>query len=115
MGYMRAHAIVVDSWNPEPIAKAHAKATEFFPWVSPLSPKVTNGHQSFFIPPDGSKEGWAESDLGDDRRKAFKRWLREQAYEDGSTSLRWVEVQFADDENESVVLDHDGNRQPATV
>lgn len=110
MGYMRAHAIIVESWDGEAIKRAHDKAKEMFPWVSDVSPKAMNSYQSFFVPPDGSKEGWAESDLGDDRRKAFKRWLREQAYGDGSTSLRWVEVQFADDDDHSMVLDHDGNR-----
>lgn len=111
MGYMRAHAIVVDSWSAD-IIEAHEKAAEMFPWVSPLSPPACNGNRSFFIPPDGSKEGWAESDLGDDRRKAFKRWLRTKCYDDGSTSLRWVEVQFADDENENKVIDHDGMTAP---
>lgn len=112
MGYMRAHTIVVQSWSKKDIAKAHAKAKEMFPWVSGISPDQTNGYRAFFVPPDGSKEGWAESDLGDDRRKAFKRWLREQAYDDGSTNLEWVEVQFADDEGEAFVLDHDGALAP---
>lgn len=108
MGYMRGHTIVVDSWNAEMIATAQAKATTIFPWVSPLSPPAVNMHQAFFIPPDGSKEGWADSEDGDRRRSDFKQWLREQSYEDGSTALRWVEVQFADDENVTVVIDHDG-------
>ena len=111
MGYMRAHTFVVDSWDGQMIAEAHAAATEIFPWVSPVSPKTVNGHQSFFIPPDGSKEGWAESAEGDERRETFKTYLRSRAYDDGSTSLRWVEVQFADDENESLVVAHDGDRE----
>jgi len=110
MGYMRAHTIVVDSWSAELVATAHAKAATIFPWVSPLSPPSVNLHQSFFVPPDGSKEGWDESAEGDTRRAKFKQWLREQVYEDGSTALRWVEVQFADDENKTIVVDHDGNR-----
>lgn len=110
MGYMRAHAIVVDSWDEGMIIKAHKQACIIFPYASPISPAASNGHRSFFIPPDGSKEGWHDSDVGDERRSKFRRWLRKQCHEDGSTSLRWVEVQFADDNDETIVTDSDAVR-----
>jgi hypothetical protein len=74
------------------ILAAHAKATEIFPWVSQISPAATNGERSFFIPPDGSKEGWEESRMGDERRDKFVEWLRK----DGQ--VHWVEVCYAEDE-----------------
>ena len=95
MGYMRRHAIVVtgdDFDDSKDILASHAKATEIFPWVSPISPAATNGERSFFIPPDGSKEGWEESRLGDERRDKFVEWLRK----DGQ--VHWVEVCYAEDE-----------------
>ena len=103
---MRHHAIVVSSWSEEDIKRAHSKAQEIFPWVSPISPPMTNGYASFFIPPDGSKEGWERSDFGDGERNQFIDWLDTQRYGDGSSPLGWVEVQFYDDYNESIVTRH---------
>jgi hypothetical protein len=95
MGYLRRHAIVVtgdDFRESKDILDAHAKATEIFPWVSPVSPPATNGERSFFIPPDGSKEGWGESRLGDERRDSFIAWLRKFG------QVCWVEVCYAEDD-----------------
>jgi hypothetical protein len=102
MGYMRLHAIVVSgidfesaSYKREYLKQAHEKAREIFgEQVSALTPVATNGFQSFLIPPDGSKEGWDESDDGDKRRALFKTFLRETH---NASGLDWVEVQFGDD------------------
>lgn len=95
VGYMRRHAIVVTGSayrDSEDITRAHNKATEVFPWVSPISPPQVNGERSFFVPPDGSKEGWPESLEGDMRRNAFVEWLKKERCVD------WVEVSYAEDE-----------------
>lgn len=101
---MRHHAIVVTSWNTDLMKNAHKQANGMFPWISELSDEGVNGQVSFFIPPDGSKEGWAESDVGDAQRKAFLDWCDKQAYEDGSNALDYVEVFFGDDNNETGIL-----------
>jgi hypothetical protein len=54
-----------------------------------------NSTRSFLVAPDGSKEGWEESDKGDQRREEFVEWLRGQAYNDGSNPLAWIELYFA--------------------
>jgi len=97
MGYQRHNAIVVTSWKEDLIELAHKQASGMFPWVSELSPEALNGYRSFFIPPDGSKEGWPESDAADKVRAAFFEWCRSQGYEDGSNSLCVVDVSFAGD------------------
>ena len=110
MGYMRHHAIVVTSWTEPPdglIASAHARAEAILPGlVSPIIPSRINGYSSFFIAPDGSKEGWDESVEGDTQRDELIAWLDAQRYADGSTSLDWIEVQFGDEEGESVITRH---------
>lgn len=113
MGYMRHHAIVVSSWNEERIEYAHAKAVDIFgARVTNVVPSPMNGHRSFLVATDGSNEGWDESDIGDAQRDRFVKWLRRQEYEDGSTSLAWVEVQYADDEKETkIVRDSDDTRR----
>jgi hypothetical protein len=104
MGYMRHHAIVVTSWNVELMVQAHAKAIELGMSVSGITNEVSNGYRSFLVAPDGSKEGWGESDRGDDRRDALIKWLDGQRYEDNSTALKWVVVQFGDEEKETLVI-----------
>ena len=112
MGYMRHHAIVVTSYDDK-IEAAHAIAHQMFDdMVSPVVNSHTNGYRSFFIAPDGSKEGRGESNDGDARREAFKAWLDQQRYDDHSTWLRWVEVQYGDDEHETkIVSDSDASPQ----
>ncbi len=34
-----------------------------------------NGYLSFFVAPDGSKEGWSESQNGDEAREKLTLWL----------------------------------------
>lgn len=117
MGYMRHHAIVVTSCVENIIEEAHAKAEHIFTnggrfipglrgWVSPISPAATNGYRSFFVAPDGSKDGWGESSDADECRAEFISWLDEQRYEDGSTNLKWAEVLFGDDEGHAAIIHH---------
>lgn len=107
MGYNVEHAIVVSSWDKKLLAKAHKKASAIFPHVSEMVPHISNGGASFFVPPDGSKEGWDESNDGNARRKTFTDWLNKRRYEDGSTSLRWIEVLYADDEHRAEIVSGD--------
>lgn len=116
MGYMRHHAIVVSGWKDEAVQAAHDKAVEMLreaevesPWaagryealVSPILQGVTNGYSSFAIVPDGSKEWWVDSDSVEQARRDFIRWLR-----DADGYLSWVEVQFGDDERQTLVTAH---------
>lgn len=55
-----------------------------------------NGTRTLLVPPDGSKEGWGDSDLGDAKRGAFIAWLNDQVYEDGSSPYSWVEVEYGE-------------------
>ena len=101
---MRHHAIVVTSWHDELLEQAHAKAVELGCSVSEITTPVTNMYRSFLVAPDGSKEGWDGSDAGDDRRDVLTAWLDNQRYDDDSTPLQWVEVQYGDDDLESRII-----------
>lgn len=113
MGYMRHHAIVVTGPAEEMPRLAHrvSKITDEICFTSLTTPTSTNGYQSFLVAPDGSKEGWAESNEGDKIRGKVKEYLRSLAYPDGSTSFKWVEVQYGDDNKETVVIDHSEKKQ----
>jgi len=118
MGYMCHHAVVVTSWSEAALKEAHAKAIELFKsvpidihrekgkpcLVSPIVPGIVNGYASFFVAPDGSKEGWDESNKGDKAREALIEFLRSKAYDDGSSNIQYAEVQFGDEELNAYIV-----------
>ena len=78
MGYINHHAIVCTAWDKKSILSLHEKAKEIFgQQVSELIRSPINGYVSFFVAPDGSKEGWEESDIGNKRREDFLKWCTE--------------------------------------
>ena len=120
MGYIAHHTIVVTSWDYSAAfdkdrsmfaETARQKAIEIFGpgLVSNMVDSWINGYKTFFIAPDGSKEGWDESNKGDSLRKEFKKWLESQAYEDGSNHYDWAEIRFGGDEPQyGNVMDYNG-------
>jgi len=90
MGYIKHHAIIViDSGYGDGIVAAHAEALRVFAAseglggrvmasvVGPIISSPVNGYRSFYIAPDGSKEGWSDSDAGDVARDQLIAWLGE--------------------------------------
>lgn len=89
MGSMEHHAILLTSWHDEHIKTARAKAVEILEscfkadpvakdggqLVSPVVSGLVNSQYSFFIAPDGSKEGWETSNIGDQARRLLMEWL----------------------------------------
>lgn len=110
MGYHRHHAIVVTSWREASVLKAHAEAERLFgdtrAHVTPISPVAVNGYTSFAVLPDGSKEGWPDSDRPDDAREAFKAYLSDMQTEGSWCS--WVEVNFGGDDGDYLAVDAPG-------
>ena len=82
MGYIRNETIVVSSRSVDRLIKAHAMACHVFDnhgigsLVSGVVQHRSNGGAAFFVSPDGSKEGWAESAAGDKARDELKKELR---------------------------------------
>lgn len=115
MGYIKHNAIVVTGWQDEKVEEAHQKAKEIFernfeqePYEKPFGSRLvsevieglTNGQKSFFIAPDGSKEGWDTSDSGDNARKEFLDWLMNSS----DNYCDYVELQFGGDDNRNEVI-----------
>lgn len=95
MGYMQHHAIIVTAYNDR-IYPLHVKAIDIFgDAVTEILPSAINGYRSFFVGPDGSKEGWPESDAGNARRQEFNEWLKEN-----NQSHDAAEVQYHDEGND---------------
>lgn len=121
MGYMCHHAIIVTSYDKDILVKTHAEIKKLieehyatprvlrpikFPsiQVTPVTRPVINGYCSFLIATDGSKEGWHESDMGDSCRDKIIELLDSKAFEDGSNSLTYAEVQYGDEAGNNLVM-----------
>jgi hypothetical protein len=107
MGYIRHHAIVVSGhhkWvagNLPDIHEARQAALDAgCRLVTGVVGPGTNGTSSFLIAPDGSKEGWEESDRGDEARDRFVAWLREHGK---GGFYDWAEVVLGSDDAEAFV------------
>lgn len=113
MGYFRNHSMIFEGQiiyhsmgelDESALVKAHVKAKQLFgSQVSNILGPFTNGSHSFFIAPDGSKEGWNTSDDGNKNRDRLIEWLECQ-----KGCVEWAEVQFGDDCGESKVIRHSG-------
>lgn len=95
MGTFSHNAIVVTCWDNDHLIDAHEKAEEVFEGdlVSEIVAGQINGYSSFFVAPDGSKEGWEASKERDVQRDEFTSWLhdnRERNY------CAWIEVMFGE-------------------
>lgn len=106
MGYMRHDAIVVTSWKNEAIKAAAAKARECGLEVLGPSGVATNGIRTLLVCPDGSKEGWEESDSFDAKRAAFIAYLNGERYEDNSSCLSWVALAYGSDDAAAEITAH---------
>lgn len=110
MGHVIHHAIVVTSWDEKRAQAAREHATSLGCSVSPIIVSAINGDRSFLIGPDGSKSDWPHSDVGDAQRDAFVEWAKGQRYEDGSSSICWVEIAYGSDDRTARVERHEWKR-----
>jgi hypothetical protein len=107
MGFVRHHSIVVTSTNEQLLEKAQIRAKQIFDQsfncdtslVSSIVGSESYGCFSFFIAPDGSKEGWEDSDRGDSARQLFISWVNSNDDDEGFNELSYVEVFYGDDDN----------------
>lgn len=96
MGYYEHHAIVVTCYREMATKTARDEAIEIFgeEFVTEILQAPINVWYTFFIAPDGSKEGWVESDIGDRKREEFLAWIARQAFEDGSNMYAYKEIKY---------------------
>lgn len=98
MGYIKHHSIIISTYDKYLAVKARKRAIkDFGRLVTPLTKTTTNNWWSFAVLPDGSKEGWPESNMFDEARGRFYGWLIKNRYEDDSNPFDAVEVWFDED------------------
>lgn len=103
MGHYIHDAIVVSSFSSVFLDQAVTKAAELgLQIIGPNAPGLNN-LQSFLVCPDGSKEGWLDSNVVDKLREEFLEFLRGYAYLDGSSPLEWVYISYSCDQRTAQV------------
>ena len=108
MGYVRHDAVIVtmsayvlrgEALAPAPDIDGFRKTLPE-DWrhllIGPVE-SIINDDVTFVFAPDGSKEGWTDSDMGDDFREQFKK-LFAFAHKDGSSPFSVAHVRFGGDE-----------------
>ena len=112
MGYFRNECLVVTG-SIDAIHKAHKECQNIFSnlptdhriFINPKSlisdvvPGVVNDCATFMVAVDGSKEGWFESDLIEEKRILFMEWLKEQ-----DDFYDWALVLLGGDDHECKIL-----------
>jgi hypothetical protein len=110
MGYIKHNTIVVTGYE-ELIKKVHEKAIEIFSsyddglgrgfelLVSNIVHSLTNYTSSFFIAPDGSKEGWETDRNGDLVRGKFIEYLKNK-------SVDYFEVRYGGDDDSIYIINN---------
>lgn len=109
MGYMRHHAIIVTCWDRDRLEIVADQAIEIFGrfGISDIVESRINGYCSFLVPPDGSKEGWEDSDRGNTLRAEFVQWLRTDPI---GVYCEWCEVMYGDEEGAAGIVNHSGEK-----
>ena len=103
MGYFKHECLVV-SGDYAAVTRAHGEACQLFDdigygrLVSGIKPHAVNCGASFFVSPDGSKEGWEPSNKCAEARGALVVHLR-------TTSLEWALILLGGDDEEFRVID----------
>lgn len=103
---MRHDAIVVTSWNGDAMEEAAAKARSIGLEVLGPSAVATNGIRTLLVCPDGSNEGWDESNEFDVKRSKYLEYLNSVRATDNSSCLSWVALAYGDDDGDAEITAH---------
>lgn len=104
MGYIRNECMVVTSDTATDVLRAHGEACQIFDeagygrLVSGIQLHAVNGGASFFVSPDGSKEGWEHSNKCSDARAKLIQFLK-------TAPVDWVLIEIGGDDGEYQVLE----------
>lgn len=98
MGVINHNAVIATTWSDKEFNRVGE-------WIGNLTREqralfVTNKNQfgdvTIVMTPDGSKEGWEDSNECDKIREEFTTLLESRACEDGSNAWKYVEVSFGE-------------------
>lgn len=109
MGYVKHHSIAITTFDKDLILSARSNAVQIFgeSSVTEIILSKINMYFTIFIAPDGSKEGWEESDKGDSDRNQMIKWIESMKHEDDSNSIDYCEFSYGSDlDKRSEIINH---------
>ena len=98
MGVENNNAVIATTWNRDEVKRIK----DFVDGLTEMKSlfifgsEECNGKTTVVMVPDGSKEGWEESDDGDKLRDAFVTELQKADYDDGINPWDFVEVGYGE-------------------
>jgi hypothetical protein len=110
---IKHHTIVVSCNDHKKLEKVRAEVVEMykkymeakgFQLISPVIDSLINGYCSFFIAPDGSKEGYDASDDADKIRKLVVKYLMSPEMKSGE--VHFVEISYGSDDGKAEIINH---------
>jgi hypothetical protein len=99
MGDMNHNAVIATTSNDKEVARIRRWVDTIGPDSKTLflfGPSAINNESTVVMVPDGSKEGWADSNAGNDLRAEFIFELEKANYSDGSNPWSYIEVGYGD-------------------
>jgi hypothetical protein len=98
MGVENNNAVIATTWNREEVnrIKNFVAGLERMQSLFLFGDEEINGRTTVVMVPDGSREGWPNSDEGDKLRDLFVAELEKANYVDGSSPWNYVEVEFGE-------------------
>ena len=88
------------------IFKRNMEAKNGFQLISPIVSSLINNYYTFFISPDGSKEGYDLSDDADRIRPLIIDLLKVYQTENSSIEINFVELFYGDDSLPAQIINH---------
>ncbi len=86
--------------------KKNMEAKNGFQLISPVVQSLINNYFTFFIAPDGSKEGYDLSEDGDRVRQKVVELLESYQTTDGTFPVSYAELFYGDDTAPAKILHH---------
>ncbi len=74
--------------------------------ISPIIESLINSFCTFYIVPDGSKEGYDASEDGDTVRKSICELIETYKQPDGENIFRYIEVSYGADDATAAIIRH---------
>lgn len=99
MGIVNHNTVIATTWDKKTFGAALEWCRRNLPehrYIWQDAEPALNGYRTLVLLPDGSKEGWSESDVGDAQRDTLIAALELDNYDDGSSPWEWVEVGFGE-------------------
>jgi len=106
MGFFNHQAIIVICSNGELAKEVHKKAVEMYPYTTELLVTKVNAYYSFMLGPDGSKEGWKDSNEGEKLREEFVEYLKHMNIVLNKWGLQWCAINFPEDDKPYITMPH---------